>query len=244
MKTLRREIFITTGLSIVYMGINFAMPAAGINNRMYMDKSISIQNAAQNSLIMLLNCETGYRGYLLTKSPIFVSPEVDCVAHIDAHIKALKDLTASNPQEAKLMPVIEATASRLVTLSQTVVEHPPKNQTELIIQMTRGKSLMDIYRSQIASIMQQEESTLEARQLLMHDLRNFTHLSRFVFSLLLLSMLLIMCRQVMVKSVQLQALESLEKSDEDFKNGLRRANDQRADRPNDHDRRSERESDS
>jgi PAS domain S-box-containing protein len=118
----------------------------------------------QQTESLLLDAETGQRGYLLTGKPEYLAPYSHAVGEIDRHIATLTQLTADNPTEQANAARLGVFARRkLDELSQTVSYYRAGRTTlaQEIVLSDRGLEAMDDIRQVIAA-MQQEESDLEA----------------------------------------------------------------------------------
>lgn len=193
MRALKRELYATTVFSFVFLIINFVVPAAFINQSSYIEKSLRIISLTYESLGTLMDCETGYRGYMLTKDLSFLEPQTECVCHIQDQLFQLQRLTNDDPDKKSLLSMMKDIASRKVKLSQEIINTVDKDEQTKLVLLSKGKELMDQYRSATAKLISIETETLSSRQLGMHDIGNFVFVARFILSIIMLSFLIHLC---------------------------------------------------
>jgi len=112
---------------------------------------------------LLLEAETGQRGYLLTGKPEYLEPYNHAVAEIDGHIAALASLTADNPTEQANVEKLRMRAhQKLDELAETIGLYRAGNieQAKAIVASDRGLVAMENVR-QVISTMENEEDALE-----------------------------------------------------------------------------------
>jgi PAS domain S-box-containing protein len=114
--------------------------------------------------LLLVDAETGQRGYLLTGSSKYLAPYLRAAQQIDSHIDALSQLTADNPTEqANIAQLRNLAHQKLDELAQTVALYQAGNtdQVKQLVDSDKGLLLMDHIRL-VAATMQSEETSLEA----------------------------------------------------------------------------------
>lgn len=113
---------------------------------------------------LLVDAETGQRGYLLTGDPKYLAPYQVAVSQIDARIETLAELTADNPVQqrniAELRPLVH---EKLSELDRTVALYRAghADQARSIVVSNLGLQTMDGIRRILAD-MQQEEMRLDS----------------------------------------------------------------------------------
>ncbi len=112
---------------------------------------------------LLVDAETGQRGYLLTGDPKYLGPYQVAVSEIDARIETLAQLTIDNPIQqqhiAELRPLVR---EKLDELNSTIALYQAGHgdRARAIVLSNRGLQLMEGIRGVLAG-MQQEEMRLD-----------------------------------------------------------------------------------
>ncbi|MDZ7957853.1 MAG: response regulator [Aulosira sp. DedQUE10] len=123
-----------------------------INHEKNTGEKIYIQ---QKLLSVLIDAETGQRGYILTGEKVYLEPYQVGVANIDAQIKELKKLTVDQPPQQQKIATLELLiADKLAEIKQTI-ELRQKNRFDSSLQLVltnRGKNLMDEIRKLIGEM--------------------------------------------------------------------------------------------
>lgn len=134
------------------------------------DRVISQANRVQK---LLVDMETGNRGYLLTGEQIFLAPYTQAVAQIKPALNELKHLVDDNPSQVQRVEELQQRHANWIrgvpnlALAQS-------NQPELRATLLRRKQEMDAMRSLIANFIATEE------QLHSDRVRTVQQISRFV----------------------------------------------------------------
>jgi len=116
----------------------------------------------QQTETLLVDAETGQRGYLLTGDPSYLDPYNRAITQVDGHISNLARITSDNPAEqanaAQLGIVVHKKLGELTDTIDLYRAGKP-DQARAIVLSGRGKADMDHIRRVIAA-MQQEETGL------------------------------------------------------------------------------------
>lgn len=114
-------------------------------------------------LTLLVNAETGTRGYLLTRRDAFLEPYLAARKELPEPVATLRQLIQDNPSQlarlTRVEALIAATTQALDELRQNVAAN--RSQTG-VGQMDGAKASMDALRRELAA-MQEEEQRLLAR---------------------------------------------------------------------------------
>lgn len=137
----------------------------------WVSHTLVVLDEAAESLVCLMDCETAYRGYLITGSEQYLAPYEKCFAEVDNHLQKISALTVDNPREQSLVPELRKLAAEKIKFSQQVIDARKKNQQSDIwksgkelINIDTGKDLMDRYRSAIGKVEAEETRLLSERQ--------------------------------------------------------------------------------
>jgi PAS domain S-box-containing protein len=113
---------------------------------------------------LLLNAETGQRGYLLTGELKYLEPYGHASSQIEQHIQHLARLTSDNPDEEKRVDLLRGLAhEKLHELEETIALYRSgkSNQARAIVLSNLGLHEMAAIH-QVIGDMQQEETALES----------------------------------------------------------------------------------
>jgi PAS domain S-box-containing protein len=118
---------------------------------------------AKHLITVLLDAETGVRGYDITRRAEFLSPYKTAIAVIPKSLKQLKELVADNPSQKQRIQQIQALSlnrvnllNRNIQLLNRQAELVPR-QPELVAILLEGKQAMDQTREQIEEFIAQEK---------------------------------------------------------------------------------------
>jgi PAS domain S-box-containing protein len=117
-------------------------------------------------LRLLVDAETGQRGYVLSQREEFLEPYRRALPGIGPTLDRLAQLTADNPrQQARLPELRQSTANRIELLAVSVRElvRTTPDPAQAIPPNDKGKRLMDQARGLIAGMREEETTLLAAR---------------------------------------------------------------------------------
>ena len=115
---------------------------------------------------LLIDAETGQRGFLYTGDEQYLAPYNRAVTQIDSHINTLAELTSDNPRQQSAIPNLRALAqSKLGELASTIDLYRSGKQDEArtLVLSDAGLRTMNQIRNVIAG-MDSEEDSLEAKR--------------------------------------------------------------------------------
>jgi PAS domain S-box-containing protein len=133
-----------------------------VGNQVWVIHSRQVLAELERTESLLLDAETGQRGYLLTGEPKYLEPYNSAVTQIDSHILALTQLTADNPTEqANAAQLGNLAHQKLDELNETIAlaRSGKVDQARAVVISDRGLMLMDQIR-QVMAAMQTEENGL------------------------------------------------------------------------------------
>ena len=129
--------------------------------------SLDVQSRLSRILTLLLDAETGQRGYVITGAEDYLEPFYNAAPQIEAEIRGLQTAVADNESHQKeAAELLLLAREKLAELRQTV-ELRREGQTEETIARVRtgeGKDAMDRARAVIARMAEQEGHTFQEHQ--------------------------------------------------------------------------------
>jgi len=165
--------FVSLGLTVVLIFFVISGAVAYFNIQTLRNDNQKIVHSHQvitvldDVLSTMKDAETGQRGYLLTFKDRYLEPYSSALSAVGAQLDELAQLTRDNPkQQARIGPLRQHVAAKLAELKETIdLRRNQGFDAALAVVVTdRGKVEMDIIRSQIG-VMNQEEADLRARRL-------------------------------------------------------------------------------
>ncbi|MEM7592167.1 MAG: CHASE3 domain-containing protein [Cyanobacteria bacterium P01_A01_bin.83] len=149
---------------------------------------------SENRLLLgvLVDAETGIRGYTITQNADFLEPYQDAQKTIPITLNKLIELTSDNPQQQENLKQIEQQIqTRLDLLAQVLqikeAPTPANNTTQKTKLFAEGKAAMDLIRQSLDLFRQEEWNLLDIRQQRLYRINKLTNLAFGVsiFSILL-----------------------------------------------------------
>jgi PAS domain S-box-containing protein len=160
----------------------------------WVEHTLDVISESDQALICLMDCETAYRGYLITAEKEYLEPYEICYKHVEAHIARIQQLTVDNPEQQALMPELFLLARDKVAFTQRVIAirgaADPKASGSNLIDLKPGKVLMDKFRAVTAKVRANEEKLLKNRKEQSEQLRHYVFAGIAGSTFLLLTLLL------------------------------------------------------
>lgn len=180
--------------------ISFIVAIYGNRTRVWIEYDIQrkFQMVRQYNdlLTLMVDAETGERGFLLTKRVEYLEPYQKAVEQIPPSIESLKTTIEAEPGEKprlerleKLVQIQDLINRQLASLkaSQEYVTNG-KSQDELNRHLLKGKGLMDSIRAEIGAMQNREEELLNERIEQINSIRYRDYI--FVFIALLIGLIM------------------------------------------------------
>ncbi len=128
-------------------------------------QSFEVRSEIRDVLILMVNAETGTRGYLLTGRPAFLQPYMTAVVDLPGHLDALSDLVADNRQQQERLASVERQTTQILgslqKFQQEVVAGKPHAE---VADLVAGREAMDGLRQELAWMVSEEERLLDERK--------------------------------------------------------------------------------
>jgi PAS domain S-box-containing protein len=186
MQTFFRQ-FSTIGgftLLVLLLIVNASFTARRLNvlvdNQSWVDHSRQVQAEMQETQALLLDAETGQRGYLLTGETSYLEPYDNAVSQVDIHIQNLSRLTVDNPrQQANLAHLGNLAHMKLSELAETVALARAGHVDEArgVVLSGRGHALMGQFRQALQSMQSEEDRVAAGRDAAYERSVRFTRIS-------------------------------------------------------------------
>jgi CHASE3 domain sensor protein len=196
MRNLKIAAYSTAVVTVIYCGLNFAIPASARSQIDYLIKTLEVQRMTGECFICMVNCETGYRGYMLTENETFLEPLEECSNHIMPKLKKLQGMISDNDLEKKLLPNMIETAKNKLELSKKVITLKNLTRDDKIIWLSKGKMLMDQFRNQTRELIEEEDRVLDDRKTALTGIRNSVMVMRIMFTIILITLIMWTCFEI------------------------------------------------
>lgn len=137
----------------------------------------------EETMIGVLNAETGVRGYLIVQDENVLIPYNDARQNIQVHLSKLRDLTTDNQVQAEKVERLEKMiAERLTFLASVVEERKQKNLEDVSYLFTdpRGRELSGKIRSLISEMKDEETRLYGERESNLTDSLSNTRILTYV----------------------------------------------------------------
>jgi PAS domain S-box-containing protein len=168
--TIERRLAVAFSLALEFLIVNAVISYRAtrtlIRNEQSVTQTLQVLNELEATLTMVVNAETGERGYIISGDETFLEPYRAALDGINEHIKGLKQLTADNPNRQARLPLLERKiADRLDYLKRQIAlrKSGDVEGVRQVIVSGAGKTLMDEIRKLIAEMEDEENDLLKRR---------------------------------------------------------------------------------
>jgi CHASE3 domain sensor protein len=187
---------ITVFIPIVAVLISFGFAIYGNLDRAARQESIQRKFSAVRQygdlLTLMVNAETGERGFLLTGRAEFLEPYGTAVEEIPKTIEQLKATIEAEPGEKPRLERLEGLAVIQELVNRQIIQlkesqnftRSEKSGDELYRHLQNGKTLMDEIRARIDAMQNTEETLLSERIEEINSIRNRDYIVIFVVLLI------------------------------------------------------------
>jgi len=166
--------FIRSTLALLGAGLLILIVVAGSSvwlsertreNAADVQEAQSIRTRTSRVLALLLDAETGQRGFLLTQDPRYLEPYEVARRQIGPDIERLKQLEHAAPEQEKLLDELSGTVSdKFAELDRTIALAQAGNVAAAIdlVKSNRGRESMDAARKTLSNLLARADIRLRA----------------------------------------------------------------------------------
>jgi len=133
----------------------------------WVNHTLEVEHQTQRLLSLLIDAETGYRGFLLSNRDNYLEPYRSALKRIPGQKAVLRDLTSDNPLQQenllKLDPLISAKL-RLMADAIALKQAGKSEEAQSLLLTDHGKEVMDGIRARLELMDQEEARLLASRQ--------------------------------------------------------------------------------
>lgn len=173
---LRLQGHIFVGLPLLSILISAILALVGNYQRAGIEtalqRHVQMVTASNDVLTLLVNAETGMRGYLLTQQDAFLQPYTTASEQLPSALANLQALTDTEPganvrqeKQTQLGQIQMLVDQQMADLAwqQQHVGNTAESRAELSTHLTYGKNLMDALRDELATMQTREAQLLTER---------------------------------------------------------------------------------
>jgi len=171
--TLQRRLLLilTVGLFLTLGVVAYTCRAALGYDRLndQIQRTHEVKEELSAVLRLVVDAESGQRGYLITDDPVYLEPYQEATSEIEARLARLDDLTKNSaPQQQKMHDLRRIEQEELAVLQQTIQldkENRDMEAGQLVLSGV-GKQRMDELRRVVADMEKEEDRVLAKRAIL------------------------------------------------------------------------------
>ena len=153
---------------IIIIGIvGYTSITSLINDYRWLNHTNEVLREADLLLALLIDEETGQRGFIITGEDQFLEPYNNAINGVAEEISDIRNLTSDNPNQQRMIDILESQISeRTSYLNNTISLRKEENgfvKASQIVSTGMGKQMMDNIRNTINDIIQEESNLLADR---------------------------------------------------------------------------------
>lgn len=148
-------------LSLLVLVLVFGLAQLEQNARRA-DHSDQILASANQLLGLIVDEETGVRGYLLVHDPVFLQPMQEAAEKVDRDFDKLKTMVARRPDQVALLTRLQADHRQWRQVAMQEIQFPP-TADQMPAALLQRKAAMDNMRGQMTDFMNREEIIRDQR---------------------------------------------------------------------------------
>lgn len=160
---LTRAIALPIVLLLLFSGISIWQITRLLSALRWVDHTNQVTAKANATQKLLLDMETGFRGYLLTGRQEFLKPYEQANTQIDSSLDELKRLVADNPSQVQRAAELKVQVNQWEQQILPAIARRQRGEPEPLSNLVRRKQRMDQMRQQIAAFIATEEQLRNQR---------------------------------------------------------------------------------
>jgi len=221
---------ITTGLPFVAVLFSASIAYYGNYQRQNLEADIQrkfkMVRAMSDVLNVMVNAETGMRGYLLTKRENFLEPYNQAKQNLPNELNEMRVLAEAEPGEnpraeklaqiGQLQTLIDKQIADL-DYQKNYVDSPDMTKTDLFSHLDYGKNLMDEIRANLAQMSERESYLLGERIGDINSIRRRDYIT--VFLVLFIGLIVRLVSFYLFRTGVLHRIVALTENIKSFRNG-------------------------
>ncbi|HSC81068.1 MAG TPA: CHASE3 domain-containing protein, partial [Chitinolyticbacter sp.] len=163
-KVLSRNVMLPLLLGLTSAAVFVALLLYLVSTMRLVDHSNRVIGAAQEISKLVVDSETGMRGYLLTGRRNFLDPYNHAIARTPLELDAIRQSTSDNRQHSERLTRVSQLYKQWHEYSERVITLKQSNQDfTTYVSAEIGKNLMDAIRAELGAVIDGEEAQRDAR---------------------------------------------------------------------------------
>ncbi|BAS60192.1 multi-sensor signal transduction histidine kinase (plasmid) [Leptolyngbya boryana NIES-2135] len=162
-RRLTRAIALPIVLLLLLSGMSIWQITRLLSALRWVDHTNQVISQANTTQKLLLDMETGLRGYLLTGRQDFLEPYEQANAEIDANLSQLRNLVSDNPSQVQRVDQLVVDSQQWKQQVLTALDRKQRGESEPFSALDRRKQSSDRIRQQLARFIATEEQLLFPR---------------------------------------------------------------------------------
>ncbi|MBE9054126.1 CHASE3 domain-containing protein [Nostocales cyanobacterium LEGE 11386] len=162
-RRLTTVIALPIGLMLLLTGATLWQITRLLSAMKWVDHTDQVIAQANYTQRLLVDMETGIRGYLLSGEPKFLEPYQQASPLINPALNHLANLVAENPRQTKNLAQLRSYYEEWARSAPTLIALQKRGEPISVSALNTRKQLMDAIRSQVFQFIQLEENLRNAR---------------------------------------------------------------------------------
>ncbi|WP_013334383.1 sensor histidine kinase [Gloeothece verrucosa] len=183
-KRLTRAIILPIILLAFISGVSIWQITELLSALRWVTHSAQVISQGNYSQKLLLDMETGFRGYLLTGNQEFLQPYEQAQSLIEPELKDLKRFVSDNPNQVQRVTKLIALYQQWKQQLLPAITHRQQGQPESLSDLQRRKQVMDQMRQQLTLFIIAEEKLRDQRTQKAEKTTHFITLSTVCLALI------------------------------------------------------------
>ncbi len=132
----------------------------------WVGRTHEVMQALERVQSLMVDAETGERGYIITGSEPFLEPYGDSIRTLDAAVTQLADLVSDDPVQASGVDALRRYVADRLTYLERGIALASKGDLKgarLVVASGQGKKAMDRIRAQVRSMLEVQQTLLDRR---------------------------------------------------------------------------------
>ena len=213
--------FISIGLLLISLIASVYSTNGLIDNSKLVNHTNEVLRQSEMIISFMKDAETGQRGYLITRDPLFLQPYNGAYEKVINTLRNVKDRTLDNPVQQKNVEearkLIDAKFNqmkRTIDISLKYTGQDQENIAARLTEMRNGKKMMDDLRIVIERIKTEEKRLLDIRS--QEQVRYISYTPVLVIAAALISILITVLSYIRIKNDMEQRLAEQLKEEQKY----------------------------
>ena len=167
----RQQVFVGFAMSVILVLIVGILSYKSINqlesDSNMVEHTQKVIKTSTNLLQLMIDAETGMRGFVATNKEVFLNPYKAALPYIKKDVEQLRELTPDNPTQVRRVDSLSVLVNAQLNILKTNIEVRPIRGLDFMVQnnmLLNGKQNMDNIRELVDHLKQTENDLLTIRK--------------------------------------------------------------------------------